>query len=59
MSPDQTGTRWNSSFIQSVIEHHRNMLEASMPLILVPILWVAESVAVLGGGYYVIAHMVH
>ena len=30
-----------------------------MPVILVPILWVAGSAIVLGGGYYVIAHMVH
>jgi hypothetical protein len=60
MSSDQTvAIRWNISFIQNVTEHHRNMLEASMPLILVPILRVAESVAVLGGGYYVITHMVH
>jgi hypothetical protein len=50
---------WNSSFIQSVIEDHGNMLEASMPVILVPILWVAGGVAVLGGGYYVITHLVH
>jgi hypothetical protein len=35
------------------------MLEASMPVILVPILWVAGGVAVLGGGYYVITHLVH
>jgi hypothetical protein len=35
------------------------MLEASTPLILVPILWVVGSVAVLGGGCYVITHMVH
>ena len=49
MSSDHTAaTRWNSSLIQSVIPH----------LILVPILWVAGSVAVLGGGYYVITHMV-
>jgi hypothetical protein len=51
--------KWNSGFGQSVIEHHGNMLEASMPVILVPILWVAGGVAVLGGGYYVITHLVH
>jgi hypothetical protein len=33
-------------------------MEASMPVILVPILWVVGGVAVLGGSYYVIAHMV-
>jgi hypothetical protein len=30
-----------------------------MPVLLIPILWTAGGVAVLGGGYYVIAHMIH
>jgi hypothetical protein len=37
----------------------RELMEASMPVILVPILWVAGGVVVLGGGYYVITHLVH
>jgi hypothetical protein len=30
-----------------------------MPVLLIPILWTAGGIAVLGGGYYVIAHMMH
>jgi len=30
-----------------------------MPVILVPILWVGGAVILLGGGWYVVAHMVH
>jgi hypothetical protein len=30
-----------------------------MPVLLVPILWTVGGIAVLGGGYYVIAHMIH
>jgi len=30
-----------------------------MPVLLIPILWTAGGVAVLGGGYYVIAHVIH
>ena len=30
-----------------------------MPVILVPILWVSGAVIVLGGGWYVVAHMMH
>jgi hypothetical protein len=30
-----------------------------MPVLLVPVLWVAGGAILLGGGYYVIAHMVH
>jgi hypothetical protein len=30
-----------------------------MPVLLVPILWIGGGLIVLGGGYYVIAHMVH
>ena len=30
-----------------------------MPVLLIPILWTAGGVAVLGGGYYVITHMIH
>jgi hypothetical protein len=30
-----------------------------MPVLLVPILWTVGGIAVLGGGYYVIVHMVH
>ena len=30
-----------------------------MPILLVPILWTAGGIAVLGGGYYVITQMVH
>jgi hypothetical protein len=30
-----------------------------MPVLLVPVLWVAGSAIVLGGGYYLVAHMVH
>jgi hypothetical protein len=30
-----------------------------MPVLLIPILWAAGGVAVLGGGYYVIAHVIH
>jgi hypothetical protein len=33
--------------------------EAHMPVILVPILWVGGAVILLGGGWYVIGHMVH
>ena len=30
-----------------------------MPVILVPVLWVVGSAIVLGGGYYIIGHVVH
>jgi len=30
-----------------------------MPVFLVPILWVGGGAILLGGGYYVIAHMMH
>jgi hypothetical protein len=33
--------------------------EKHMPVLWVPILWAAGGIVVLGGGYYVIAHMVH
>jgi hypothetical protein len=37
----------------------RTLMEASMAVILVPILWVAGGIVVLGGGYYVITQLVH
>jgi hypothetical protein len=33
--------------------------EANMPVILVPILWVGGAAFLLGGGYYVVAHVIH
>lgn len=30
-----------------------------MPVILVPILWIGGAVVVLGGGWYMIAHVIH
>jgi len=30
-----------------------------MPVILVPVLWIGGALVVLGGGWYVVAHMVH
>jgi hypothetical protein len=30
-----------------------------MPVLLIPILWTAGGVVVLGGGYYVITHLIH
>jgi hypothetical protein len=30
-----------------------------MPVLLVPILWTAGGIAVLGGGYYVVTHLFH
>jgi len=30
-----------------------------VPVLIVPILWTVGGIAVLGGGYYVIAHMIH
>ena len=30
-----------------------------MPVFLVPVLWTVGGVVVLGGGYYVITHMIH
>lgn len=33
--------------------------EAQMPAILIPVLWVGGAVVLLGGGWYVIGHMVH
>jgi len=33
--------------------------EKVMPVLLIPILWVAGSAVVLGGGYLVVAHVVH
>jgi len=30
-----------------------------MPAILIPVLWVGGAVVLLGGGWYVIGHMVH
>ena len=30
-----------------------------MPVILVPVLWVGGAIVLLGGGLYVIAHVVH
>jgi hypothetical protein len=33
--------------------------EVAVPVLIVPILWTVGGIAVLGGGYYVIAHMIH
>jgi hypothetical protein len=33
--------------------------EAKMPVILVPVLWVGGAIVLLGGGWYVVGHMVH
>ena len=30
-----------------------------MPALIIPILWIGGGLFVLGGGYYMIAHMVH
>ena len=30
-----------------------------MPALLIPVLWVGGAAVLLGGGYYVIAHVVH
>jgi hypothetical protein len=30
-----------------------------MPVILIPVLWAGGALVVLGGGYYVITHLVH
>ena len=30
-----------------------------MPVILIPVLWVGGALIFLGGGWYVVAHMVH
>ena len=30
-----------------------------MPVILIPVLWVGGAIVLLGGGWYVIGHMVH
>jgi hypothetical protein len=30
-----------------------------MPVLLVPVLWAMGGIVVLGGGYYVIAHVIH
>jgi hypothetical protein len=30
-----------------------------MPVLLVPVLWVAGTAIILGGGYFVIAHAIH
>ena len=30
-----------------------------MPILFVPILWVGGALVLLGGGYYVIAHVMH
>lgn len=40
---------------------HRGICEEEsvMPVLLVPILWAGGAVVVLGGGYYVISHLVH
>ena len=33
--------------------------EAHMPAIIIPVLWVGGAAVLLGGGWYVIGHMVH
>jgi hypothetical protein len=33
--------------------------EVQMPVILAPVLWVGGAIVLLGGGWYVIGHMVH
>jgi hypothetical protein len=30
-----------------------------MPVLLVPVLWAVGGIAVLGGGYYVLVHVMH
>lgn len=30
-----------------------------MPILLIPVLWAGGALVVLGGGYYVIAHVLH
>jgi hypothetical protein len=30
-----------------------------MPVFLIPVLWTVGGVAILGGGYYVITHIIH
>jgi hypothetical protein len=36
-----------------------NTEEARMPVVLIPVLWVGGALVLLGGGWYVIGHMVH
>jgi hypothetical protein len=36
-----------------------NTEEADMPAIIIPVLWVGGAAILLGGGWYVIGHMVH
>jgi hypothetical protein len=31
----------------------------AMPILLIPVLWAGGALVVLGGGYYVIAHVLH
>jgi hypothetical protein len=33
--------------------------DLQMPVLLVPILWASGAVVLLGGGYYLIAHVMH
>jgi hypothetical protein len=34
-------------------------MEATMHVVLVPVLWVAGTAILLGGGFYVLGHIVH
>jgi len=34
-------------------------MEALMPVVLIPVLWVAGTAVLLGGGFYVLGHIVH
>jgi hypothetical protein len=34
-------------------------MEAIMPVLLVPVLWVGGAAVLLGGGYYLISHVIH
>jgi hypothetical protein len=44
---------WHLGIMTSATE------EAHMPAIIIPVLWVGGAAILLGGGWYVIGHMVH
>jgi hypothetical protein len=44
---------------QSLRRYQSAKKEREMPVLLVPVLWVAGSAILLGGGYFVIAHAIH
>jgi hypothetical protein len=45
--------------LRVVVSREATAWRLNMPVLLIPVLWAVGGIVVLGGGYYVIAHVIH